>query len=246
MAVWGHLAGGYNRKSYQALYCSTGASHASYLGGFGSRVSYVKKRQVWKSRSETDWPHLRTMPGFSTAKNCSILMLTSTCWQEISLSNTIELTTVTPWKQKICHYKRRFLPVFENRVRRQSGFPTFISCQRHDVNVLPKRRQWHQGDKLCDVSTVPLVAHWPVFLARGSNADGEPHSTGSIVCLCPANFVMCHDWAVLFLCTSPFQCDSQQTYVKTKPPNQGASRDLLRVGRQWNLWNFRKPAKNDV
>ena len=32
-----------------------------------------------------------------------------------------------------------------------------------------------QGDKLCDVSTVPLVARWPVFLARGSDADGEPH-----------------------------------------------------------------------
>ena len=61
------------------------------------------------------------------------------------------------------------------RVRRQSGFPTFISCQRQDANVLPKRRQWHQGDKLCDVSTVSLVARWPVFLARGSDADGEPH-----------------------------------------------------------------------
>ena len=57
----------------------------------------------------------------------------------------------------------------------QSGFPTFISCQRQDAHVLPKRRQWHQGDKLCDVSTVPLVARWPVFLARGSDADGEPH-----------------------------------------------------------------------
>ena len=64
-----------------------------------------------------------------------------------------------------------------NRVRRQSGFPTFISCQRQDPNVLPKRRQSHQGDNLCDVSTVPLVARWPVFLARGSDADGEPHST---------------------------------------------------------------------
>ena len=62
-----------------------------------------------------------------------------------------------------------------NRVRCQSGFPTFISCQRQDPNVLPKRRQSHQGDKLCDVSTVPLVARWPVFLARGSDADGEPH-----------------------------------------------------------------------
>ena len=61
------------------------------------------------------------------------------------------------------------------RVRRQSGFPTFISCQRQDVNVLPKRRPSHQGDKLCDVSTVPLAARWPVFLARGSDADGEPH-----------------------------------------------------------------------
>ena len=62
-----------------------------------------------------------------------------------------------------------------NRARRQSGFPTFVSCQRQDANVLPKRRQSHQGDKLCDVSTVPLVARWPVFLARGSDADGEPH-----------------------------------------------------------------------
>ena len=62
-----------------------------------------------------------------------------------------------------------------NRARRQSGFPTFISCQRQDPNVLPKRRQSHQGDKLCDVSTVLLVARWPVFLARGSDADGEPH-----------------------------------------------------------------------
>ena len=65
--------------------------------------------------------------------------------------------------------------VLYNRARRQSGFPTFIPCQRQDANVLPKRRQLHQGDKLCDVSTVPLVARWPVFLARGSDADGEPH-----------------------------------------------------------------------
>ena len=64
-----------------------------------------------------------------------------------------------------------------NRAHRRSGFPTFISCQRQDANVLPKRQQSHQGDKLCDVSTVPLVARWPVFLARGSDADGEPHCT---------------------------------------------------------------------
>ena len=61
------------------------------------------------------------------------------------------------------------------RARRQSGFPTFIPCQRQDAHVLPERRQSHQGDKLCDVSTVALVARWPVFLARGSDADGEPH-----------------------------------------------------------------------
>ena len=98
---------------------TTGASHASHLGNccpsaYSSRVWYVKKRQVWKSRSETDWPHLEIMPDFSTEKNRSILILTSTCWQEISLSNTIELTTVIPWKQKICYFKHGFLPDFEN------------------------------------------------------------------------------------------------------------------------------------
>ena len=61
-----------------------------------------------------NWPHLGIMPDFSTEKNHSILILTSTCWQEISLSNTVELTTVTAQKQKICRFKRRFLPVFEN------------------------------------------------------------------------------------------------------------------------------------
>ena len=65
--------------------------------------------------------------------------------------------------------------MFYNRARRQSGFPTFIPCQCQDANVLPKQRQSHQGDKLCDVSTVPMVARWPAFLARGSDADGEPH-----------------------------------------------------------------------
>ena len=48
--------------------------------------------------------------------SCQALMapVTSTCWQDVSLSNTVELTTVTPQKQKICRFKRRFLPVFEN------------------------------------------------------------------------------------------------------------------------------------
>ena len=98
------------------LNLNTGASHASHLGcpsAYSSSVSYIKKRQVWKSQSETDWPHLGIMPGFSTENNRSILMLTSTCWQEISLSNTVELTTVTPQKQKICRFKH-CLPVFEN------------------------------------------------------------------------------------------------------------------------------------
>ena len=74
-----------------------------------------------------------------------------------------------------------------NRVRRQSGFPTFISCQHQDPNVLPKQRQSHQGDKLCDVSTVPLVARWPVILACGSDADGEPHWL----------MLPVHDWLML-------------------------------------------------
>ena len=101
-------------------------------------------------------------------------MLTSTCWREISLSNTVELTTVTPQKQKICRFKRRLLPVFKN-------------------------------------------------------------SRGSIACLRAANPVTHLDWAVLFLRT-PADCHTEMaTYVKTKPPNQGASRDLLCVGRQWNL-----------
>ena len=59
---------------------TTGASDASHLGNccpsaYSSRVSYVKKRQVWKSRSETDWPHLEITPDFSTEKNRSILKL---------------------------------------------------------------------------------------------------------------------------------------------------------------------------
>ena len=117
---------------------STGASHASHLGNccpsaYSSRLSYIKKRQVWNSWSETDSPHLEITPDFSTEKNHSILFLT--CWQESSLSNTVELTTYVP--------------------------------------VLV----WQTAD------------------------------------------------------------------VKTKLPNHGASRDLLYVDRQWNLWNFQKPAK---
>ena len=103
----------HNTHATQWVGTATGASHASHLGcpsAYSSRLSYIKKRQVWKSRSETDWPHLGIMPGFSTEKNRSILMLTSSCWQDISLSNTVELTTVTPQKQKICRFKRRFLP----------------------------------------------------------------------------------------------------------------------------------------
>ena len=86
--------------------------------------------------------------------------------------------TPAGWSCMVFHNVTRSLI---NRARRQSGFPMFISCQRQDVNVLPKRRQSHQGDKLCDVSTVPLVACWPVFLARGSDADSKPHL--SINCL---------------------------------------------------------------
>ena len=90
-------------------------------------------------------------------------------------------TRLQSWQEKILSSKSsHFLgsPCIwcgSNRARRQSGFPTFISCQHQDPNVLPEQRQSHQGDKLCDVSTVPLVARWPVLLARGSHLDGEPH-----------------------------------------------------------------------
>ena len=98
---------------------TTGASHDSHLGNccpsaYSSGEPYIKKRQVWNSWSGTDWPHLEIMPDFSTEKSHSTLILTSTCWQEISLSNTIELTTVVPQQQKICCFKHCFLPVFEN------------------------------------------------------------------------------------------------------------------------------------
>ena len=97
----------------------TGASHASHLGNccpsaYSSGVSNVKKRQVWKSRSETNWRHMEITPDSPQKKNRTTLILTSTCWHENSLSNTIELTTVIPQKQKICRFKHRFLPVFEN------------------------------------------------------------------------------------------------------------------------------------
>ena len=75
------------------------------------------------------------MPGFSTEKNRSILILTSTCWQDISLSNTIELTTVTPQKQKICRFKR-FLLVFENSRGSIVCLRTANPVTRHDWVLL--------------------------------------------------------------------------------------------------------------
>ena len=102
-------------------------------------------------------------------------------YESINRSNSKNLTQrpytvlhITSYNTEFGNFPRRSCMHTANRARRQSGFPTFIPCQRQDANVLPKRRQSHQGDKLCDVSTVPLVARWPVFLARGSDADGEP------------------------------------------------------------------------
>ena len=54
-------------------------------------------------------------------------------------------------------------PARVNRVywaRRRGGFPTLISCQPQD--------------KLCDVSTVPLVARWPVFLPADLTRTATP------------------------------------------------------------------------
>ena len=130
---------------------TTGASHASHLGdccpsAYSSGVSYVKKRQVWKSRSETDWPHLEIMPDFSTEKNRGTLILTSTCWQEISLPNTVELTTVIPRKQKICRFKCRFFPVFENSRGSIVCLRAANPVTRHDWAVLFLRTCLFQFD----------------------------------------------------------------------------------------------------
>ena len=57
-----------------------------------------------------------------------------------------------------------------NRARRQSGFPTVISCQRQDPNVA-QATTIDQGDKLCNVSTVDEVGPYPADL------NGEPHWT---------------------------------------------------------------------
>ena len=127
---WGQATGavcGLGRSKFESP--TTGASHASHLGcpsAYNSRVSYVKKRQVWKSWSETDWPHLGIITGFSTEKIRSILMLTSTCWQDISLSNTVELTTVTTQKQKICRFKCLFFAGFQKFQR----FHWLPSCSK--------------------------------------------------------------------------------------------------------------------
>ena len=121
------------------------------------------------------------------------------------------------------------------------GFSTEEKSQHSHVNIHMLTRDFsfiHCWTDYCHSTEAKICCFKRRFLPVFEN------SRGSIVCLHAANPVMCHDWAVLFLRTSPFQCDSQQMYVKTKPPNQSASRDLLHVGRQWNLWNFRKPAKN--
>ena len=117
-----------------------------------------------------------------------------------------------------------------NGVRRQSGFPTFIPCQRQDVNVLPKRRQSHQGDKLCDVSTVPLVARWPVFLARGSDADGEPHYTvpGKCICLKPALIVSLIMTSTVFSCIRGITNGLQSTALDIVHASQEVHTVLLK------------------
>ena len=66
------------------------------------------KKYPLRSDGPANFAFSGIMPGFSTEKDRSILMLTSTCWQEISLSNTVELTTVTPQKQEICRLNVAF------------------------------------------------------------------------------------------------------------------------------------------
>ena len=125
-----------------------------------------------------------------------------------------------------------------NRVRRQSGFPTFIPRQRQDAHVLPKRRQSHQGDKLCDVSTVPLVARWPVFLARGSDADGEPHSVLLSLrrsCWVPSRFAS--QWHRTGACvTLPTEC----VPARFESKHRAESHQQRGVSRGCGVWQSRQ------
>ena len=53
----------------------------------------------------------------------------------------------------------------KNRVRRHSGFPTFIMAQRHHVRTSATRSRCvtiAPGENLGDVSMVSLVVRWPV------------------------------------------------------------------------------------
>ena len=55
-------------------------------------------------------------------------------------------------------------PLQDNRVHRQSRFPTFIMAQRHYIRMSATRYQCSdQGENICDVSMVWLVAQWPIF-----------------------------------------------------------------------------------
>ena len=118
----------------------------------------------------------------------SLLNYCSVVWSGIETNHVNELQKVISFPARVLYRKRKqehVSPLLQslNWLRAQdiigsavrADFRRLYPAQRQDANVLPKRRQSHQGDKLCDVSTVPLVARWPVFLARGSDADGEPH-----------------------------------------------------------------------
>ena len=67
----------------------------------------------------------------------------------------------------VTHKKYTLMAGSHNRVRRQSGFPKFITAQRHYVRTSATR--YRCGDNrtkvktFCDVSMVSLVARWPVF-----------------------------------------------------------------------------------
>ena len=173
-------------------------------------------------------------PDFSTEKNRSILILTCTCWQEISLSNTVELTTVHSTKAKV-KVKVQVYSLVPSAKRHSPDFTQITPCSQ-DLFV-------HKPSQLPGEHTARLL----FFGARDcSNTEAFTVLPGTHLhlgreCTC--------EQSALPRSTKRQSAGCQTetgTYIKTKRPNHGASRDLLRVGRQWNLWNFRKLAKNDV
>ena len=122
---------------------TTGALHASHLGdcrplAYSSTVLYIKMRQVWKSQSETDWPHLGIMPDFSTEKNHGVTISPFNIHMLTRDSSDFKhhwTNYCIPQKQKICRFKRIFT-AFKNSRCSIVCLPTANPMTRRDCSVL--------------------------------------------------------------------------------------------------------------